>query len=229
MKNGKRRIPRTWSVVATAHTERGLREAAALRPGSGVDLVEVRLDCLTKLGDRLPRILCKIETPLILTARHPREGGSGELGSPSRRALLSALLPRASMIDVELRSAGTLRDVLALARKHRVRTILSFHDFRGTPSSGKLRKKIREGLRLGAAVVKLATTLRDARDLSLLMELQRAQRDVAAMGMGPWGKVSRLVLPMAGAKLVYGYLDRPQVEGQWPARLLAARLEELAS
>jgi 3-dehydroquinate dehydratase-1 len=48
------------------------------------------------------------------------------------------------------------------------------------------------------------------------------------MGMGPLGKVSRLVLPMAGARLVYGYLDRPQVEGQWPAEMLSARLAELA-
>jgi hypothetical protein len=49
------------------------------------------------------------------------------------------------------------------------------------------------------------------------------------MGMGDLGKVSRLVLPLAGARLVYGYLDRPQVEGQWPAAVLAARLAELSS
>lgn len=216
-------------MVATAHTGRGLREAAALRPGHGVDLVEIRLDCLLEEEKQLPRLLRKIEIPLIVTARHPREGGAGNLDSNRRRSLLSAMLPLASMVDVELRSAGILRDVLASARKHRVRTILSFHDFRGTPSAAKLRGKIREGLRLGATVVKLATTLRDTRDLSLLMEVQRNRRNVAVMGMGPWGKASRLLLPLAGAGLVYGYLDRPQVEGQWPARVLAARLDELVS
>jgi 3-dehydroquinate dehydratase-1 len=47
------------------------------------------------------------------------------------------------------------------------------------------------------------------------------------MGMGPLGKVSRLVLPSAGSLLVYGYLDRPQVEGQWPAEEVARRLREV--
>ena len=47
------------------------------------------------------------------------------------------------------------------------------------------------------------------------------------MGMGPLGKVSRLVLPSVGSLLVYGYLDRPQVEGQWPAQEVARRLQEI--
>ena len=75
----------------------------------------------------------------------------------------------------------------------------------------------------------MATTLRNANDLAALIELQASNGKLATMGMGSLGKVSRLVLPMAGAGLVYGYLDRPQVEGQWPADLLAARLSELAS
>jgi 3-dehydroquinate dehydratase-1 len=45
--------------------------------------------------------------------------------------------------------------------------------------------------------------------------------------MGPLGKVSRLVLAAAGSRLNYGYLDKPQVAGQWPARELALRLGEV--
>jgi 3-dehydroquinate dehydratase-1 len=48
------------------------------------------------------------------------------------------------------------------------------------------------------------------------------------MGMGPLGKISRLLLPLAGSRLVYGYIHRPQVAGQWPAMLLAERLKEVA-
>jgi 3-dehydroquinate dehydratase-1 len=47
------------------------------------------------------------------------------------------------------------------------------------------------------------------------------------MGMGPLGKVSRLVLAAAGSRLNYGYLDKPQVPGQWPAPELVRRLEEV--
>jgi 3-dehydroquinate dehydratase len=47
------------------------------------------------------------------------------------------------------------------------------------------------------------------------------------MGMGVFGKLSRLVLGRAGSVLNYGYLDTVQVLGQWPAALLKQRLLEL--
>jgi 3-dehydroquinate dehydratase-1 len=45
--------------------------------------------------------------------------------------------------------------------------------------------------------------------------------------MGPLGRISRLVLAAAGSRLNYGYLDRPQVPGQWPAAELARRIGEV--
>ena len=47
------------------------------------------------------------------------------------------------------------------------------------------------------------------------------------MGMGPMGRVSRLVLAAAGSCLNYGYLDRAQVPGQWPAAELKRRIAEV--
>lgn len=229
MKKIKKRTLPPCQVVATVHTARGLHEAAGLRARDGVDLAEIRLDCLVGEGAGLPRAIARIRRPLILTARHPREGGHGGLRDASRAALLEPLLHRAAFVDVELRSARRLADTLCRARGLGVGTILSFHDFSRTPSLELLRKKIREGRRLGASIVKIAVTLRNPRDLASLLLLQASGvGDVALMGMGPLGKVSRLMLPMAGARLVYGYLDRPQVGGQWPARVLAARLAEVA-
>lgn len=200
----------------------------SLRPGEGIDLVELRLDCLRRSLDRIGPLMRKIRLPVIITARHPLEGGAGALGAGARRQMLESLLPYASFVDVELRSIPGMRSVLAAAKRHRVRVVVSFHDFAKTPSLEVLRRKMRQGLRAGALVVKIATTLRNARDLATLIELQGGTEKLATMGMGSLGKVSRLVLPLAGARLVYGYLDRPQVEGQWPAHLLAARLSELA-
>jgi len=228
MKRSKKRIPRRWRVVATAHTMPGLREAAALSPGGGVDLVEIRLDCLGPGNDRWREMAKTIKVPIIITARHPREGGSGNLSAARRGQMLAAMLPAAALVDVELRSAKNLGALLSSAKKERVDTVISFHDFKGTPSLAALREKVRAGLKLGASVVKVATTLHTPRDLVVLIELQKFSDRIAAMGMGPLGKVSRLVLPLAGASLVYGYLDRPQVSGQWPAKLLAARLSEIA-
>jgi len=227
MKKIKKRTLPPCQVVATVHTVRGLHEAAELKARDGVSLVEIRLDCLDGKVAALPRTLAHIKRPLILTARHPREGGHGGLRDTQRVALLEPLLHRAAFVDVELRSARRLADTLRHTRSLGVETILSFHDFSRTPPVERLREKIREGRRLNASIIKIAVTLRSPRDLATLLLLQASGGgDVAVMGMGPLGKISRLVLPMVGARLVYGYLDRPQVGGQWPARVLAARLAE---
>jgi 3-dehydroquinate dehydratase-1 len=87
---------------------------------------------------------------------------------------------------------------------------------------------VRRGVRAGADIVKIATHLRGPKDLAALLVLQGATKvPLATMGMGPLGKVSRLVLVAAGSRLNYGYLDKPQVAGQWPALELARRLEEI--
>ena len=227
MKKSKKRTFATWSIVATAHTPRGLCEAALLRPGCGVGLVEVRLDCLPLGGAALSRAVAKIKLPVILTARHRKEGGARFMADDERETILGTLLPFAAYIDVELRSAKALKQILARARQAGVGTILSFHDFTGTPTATCLNRKMRDGLGLGASIVKIAVTLRGPRDLAELIALQTRSGKLATMGMGPLGKISRLVLPLAGARLVYGYLDRPQVDGQWPAKELATRLAEL--
>src|SRR5205823_10603796 len=99
------------------------------------DLFELRLDCLVRVDDQLKRLLPKLPAPLIITARHPREGGAGRLSLSQRRKLLARFLGHADYLDVELRSASVLRLLLALAKKKKVRRIISFHNFKSTPNA----------------------------------------------------------------------------------------------
>jgi 3-dehydroquinate dehydratase I len=214
-------------VVATAHTGKGLRQAGRLRPGD-VGFIEVRLDELGSDEPRLKAGLESIRVPVLLTARHPAEGGGMRLSLAERRSLLQEFLLKASAVDVELRSVALMPAVLEIARRRKIKRVLSFHDFRGTPSLPRLREVVRRGTRAGADVVKIATHLRSANDLAVLLLLQSTTKvPLATMGMGPLGKVSRLVLAAAGSRLNYGYLDKPQVSGQWPALELVERLEEV--
>jgi 3-dehydroquinate dehydratase-1 len=152
----------------------------------------------------LDRALPRIRVPILVTARHPSEGGAGALTAARRRALLEQNLHRAAAVDVELRSATALAAVLDEAARRRVVRVVSFHDFRRTPDLPRLR------------------------DLVALLILQAGTKvPLATMGMGPLGKVSRLVLAATGSRLNYGYLDKPQVKGQWPALELARRLGEV--
>jgi 3-dehydroquinate dehydratase-1 len=222
----KPRRPSTF-VVATAHTAKGLSEAAVLRPGQ-VGFVEVRLDALAAEAHELDKALGLIRVPILLTARHPSEGGAGSLTMARRRTLLEQHLPQAAAVDVELRSASVLAGLLEQAPKGKVMRVVSFHDFRRTPNLSRLREVVRKSLRAGADIVKIATHLCGTRDLAVLLLLQGgAKVPLATMGMGPLGKVSRLVLAAAGSRLNYGYLDKPQVKGQWPALELVRRIGEV--
>lgn len=216
-------------VVATAHTKAGLSEASKLpmlRPDPLV--VEARLDCLLAARADIGAALSQMGAPALLTARHPAEGGAGKLSARVREALLLEHLPFASAVDVELRSAGTLRAVMEGARARGVLLVVSSHNFRLTPTLNSLRKTVEASWRAGADVVKVATFLRGPRDLAALVRLQASStRPLATMGMGPLGKASRLALAAVGSRLNYGYLDRAQVAGQWPAVLLRGLLASI--
>lgn len=215
------------TVVATAHTPAGLREARALR-ASDVGWVEIRLDVLGAERAKLDHSLSDIQAPLLLTARHPAEGGVGMLNAAQRRGLLEKFLLMSAAIDIELRSVAGMGSLLETSRCLRVTKIVSFHDFRGTPGLPRLRQVVRRSVSAGADIVKIATFLRGPGDLAILLLLQSAAKvPLSTMGMGPLGKVSRLLLAAAGSRLNYGYLDKPQVDGQWPARELVHRIGEV--
>jgi len=225
MKPKQKRTPATRpEIVATAHNAAGLRTASSLRRGE-VDLVELRLDLLRGVRGAMP----KLRVPVLLTARHPAEGGAKSLSAAGRRNLLAEFLPEARAVDVELRSVTSFQSLLREADRRGVRKIISFHDFSGTPSLPRLRRTVARAAQQGADIIKIATFLRGPRDLAVLLSLQASAKStrLATMGMGPLGRISRLALAAAGSRLVYGYLDRAQVPGQWPAVGLRRRIAEV--
>jgi 3-dehydroquinate dehydratase-1 len=166
--------------------------------------------------------------PLIVTVRHPGEGGAHSLSAGRRRSLYREFLPFARFVDLELRSAKSLADVIAEARQRGVRVVLSSHDFRRTPPTAVLRRRAIEARRAGADLFKLATCARTPADLARLVSLfENPPLPLSVMGMGPLGKVSRLLFARLGSRLNYGYLHRPNADGQWEARDLKARMREL--
>ncbi len=180
------------------------------------DLFELRLDALFP-GKGLERKTSRLPAPFIITARHPAEGGRNNLPASVRRQLLERFLPGAQYIDIELRSAKPFRKLLDRARRHRVEVIVSFHDYRTTPSLGSLRAKAARARGLGAALFKVATRTDTARQLSRLLEFTLTTKPalrVSAMGIGRLGIFSRILLAQSGAVLVYTSLGKPRVPGQ---------------
>lgn len=217
-------------IIGTIHSPGSLSAALRLRPGE-LDLVELRVDAFASDPAPLLRAASRLKVPCVVTVRHPAEGGAHNLGFARRRELNLLFLPHAAYIDVELRSVPKLGAVLNAARADGVKVILSSHDFRRTPSVAQLRQRIRLARRAGADVCKIAAHVRTAADLGRLLALfaTRPPLPLSVMGMGPYGKMSRLLFARVGSVLNYGYLHRPNASGQWEARLLKARVSELNS
>jgi 3-dehydroquinate dehydratase I len=185
--------------------------------GKPPDFFELRLDRLVRAVDRLDNKISKLSAPLIITARHPMEGGANRLSLLQRHNLLARFLSRARYIDVELRSAPLLRSLLRLARKQNTRRIISVHHLKSTPSPDRLRTQARAAKTYGADIFKLATRTDTPAQLARLIDFVAAKNvDVAvsAMGIGKLGAASRVLLACCGSALVYVALGRSDIEGQ---------------
>lgn len=220
------------AVAATVHSPGSLALARRTRPGEA-DFLELRADAFARDPAALAALLRaapKLPLPFILTVRHPREGGAAAALSPrERRELFTSLLPHAAMIDIELRSAAELAGILEKARAQGAGIILSHHDFQKTPSLEKLRALAHQARRAGADIFKLAAAAHTPADLATLLTfLTRAKQPLSVMAMGKtFGKISRLLFAQSGSVLNYGFLDRANASGQWPAKLLKKRIAEL--
>lgn len=202
----------------------------ALRMKNPPDLFELRLDHLLGCLDELEKKISILPAPLIMTARHPAEGGANRLSARRRRDLLKRFLPYARYVDIELRSNKALRPVLDLARKKRIGRIVSFHDLANTPSILALKKKTRLAKSAGADIFKVATRTDTPAQLARLLDFT-ADKDVdlarSVMGMGKLGAFSRIVLARLGSVFIYAALHQPNVEGQLSIEQLRSALSGL--
>lgn len=181
------------------------------------DLFELRLDRLVRVIDRLENKISQLRAPLIVTARHPMEGGANRLSSLERGNLLARFLSQARYIDVELRSTSVFRALLRLARKQNVRRIISVHHLKSTPSSSRLRAQARAAKALAADMFKVATRTDTPAQLTRLIDLVAGKNigvAISAMGIGRLGAASRVLLACCGSALVYASLGGTDIEGQ---------------
>jgi 3-dehydroquinate dehydratase-1 len=206
------RRPRIVGVILTPVDLR-----FALRLSAPPDLFELRLDHLIGHLLELEDAITKLAAPLIITARHPREGGANNLSIQKRRDLLVRFLPRARYVDVELRSVNALRLLLARARRKNVRCILSFHDLNTTPSVRSLHAKARAAKSRDADIFKVATRTDSPDQLARLLDFftnHDVDLALSAMGFGKLGAKSRRELMRRGSVLNYAHLRRAHISGQ---------------
>lgn len=226
-------------LVARTH-DRVLAEATrvlALKP----DLIEWRVDHFDAIADT-PAVLHTLRAlrerigklPLVFTRRSSREGGEAiALDEEQVVRLYEAVAETrlADFLDFEMyNDTAHVQRVRAFTKAHKLRLILSYHNFSYTPGLEFLVQQFLEAERLGADVAMVAVMPRDRADVLTLLQAteladRKTQIPLISMSMGPLGAVSRIVGGLFGSGLTYGVGETASAPGQIPASDLVAAFD----
>lgn len=212
----RKKKPIAPRLVAVIASPTALRRAVRLR--FPPDFFEVRLDAFVDSLVQLRDGLSRLRAPLILTARHPSEGGVGALNFSTRRELLRNFLDHATFVDLELRSVRRMKTLLDEMSHRKTSLVISHHDFRTTPSPRRLRLLTKSAAALRPSFFKLVVRTDTAKQFERLAAFFREARGgdlrIAAMGVGKWGLRSRLHFDRLGSAYTYVSLGEANAEGQ---------------
>lgn len=185
--------------------------------------VSVEPDHLTEQARRLAGL------PLLLTIRYQPERGDWQGSEQERFELFSDLISGVDGVDIELDSE-ILRDVVGLARDHDKAVVISNHDFETTQPLGALEARLDEALTLNPDYVKFATTVNTPGEYHQLVDFTQedgTEGDLITVGMGAYGRLSRIALPASGSQLTYAYAgDQAVASGQMHYRETHEQLKQ---
>jgi 3-dehydroquinate dehydratase-1 len=177
------------------------------------------------------------DAPVIFTRRSAKEGGEPiAIGDEEVVRLYDAVGASGlvDFLDFEMgNDPGHVQRVVASARSHGARVILSYHNFGYTPGRDFLVQRFLEAERLGADVAKVAVMPRDRLDVLTLLAAT-AQADAKAriplisMSMGPLGAVTRMIGGAFGSSLSFAVGEGSSAPGQIPIEDLRAVYDVIA-
>ncbi len=189
-------------------------DSAAKAKELGADILEIRIDLLDVDARQLLQDLKELGLPIIITNRMKQEGGAWNGNENERIEILVSLLPLADAVDIEL--CAMKRDTVVKRAKSTGKTvIISTHDFKGTPDYDEMMDIIRESFDAGADIAKLAVMPGSLEDvLRLLNVTLHAEGAVCTIAMGETGRHSRVIAPVYGSVMTYGYVGTATAPGQ---------------
>ena len=216
-----------------------LAEVQSLRP----DLVEWRADFFEGIADAaevldVARQLRSDagDIPLLFTVRSRREGGQPIALDDAHVASLCEAVCKSRAVDFgdfEMSApAAHIAQVRAACRSSETRLVLSFHDFKATPTAGELFAKFRHAQDLGGDVAKVAVMPATPEDvLTLLAATQKASRELGipliSISMGAQGALTRMAGWMFGSSVTFAAGQGSSAPGQVPVEDLRTVLAVL--
>lgn len=182
------------------------------------DLVEIWLDHLKNCTSKdLTGIIKNLKKPLIVVCKGAKEKGQWRRSEEKRvRLLIQASLLGADFVDVGLHTKTELIKKIKEGKKSKTQLIISYHNFKKTPSLKILKKAAVKALELGADLVKIATFANDKVDNYTIFELlcwfnsTYPKKKIIALCMGKHGQLSRIHNTYFGSFLTFAALGKNQ-------------------
>ncbi|MDD5615385.1 MAG: type I 3-dehydroquinate dehydratase [Candidatus Methanoperedens sp.] len=180
----------------------------------GADILELRIDLLDPDAHLALQDIKNTGLPVIITNRMKQEGGAWKGSEDERIRTLISFLPMADAVDIEL-CAKDRDAVVKKARDAGKTVIISTHDFQKTPGNDVMKRIINDSFAAGADIAKLSVMPNSLADVLRLLDVTlHAKGAVCTIAMGEIGRYSRVVAPVYGSVMTYGYVEKATASGQ---------------
>jgi 3-dehydroquinate dehydratase I len=192
-------------------TPSGILESIDKAIIKGADMIELRIDAMKDPDPQgVASLIEEIAHPLIITNRMKEEGGFYEGSETERTEILLEAAKYADYVDIELRTEDKYRSKIIKASKS---IIISYHNFKKTPSVPELLKIVQSELELGD-LAKFAVMPGNLQDTLKVMEVLSQVENTIGIAMGELGRYTRVVAPLFGSPITYASLINESAPGQ---------------
>ena len=196
-----------------------LAEEWKLAADAGVQLVELRVDCLRREPD-LKRVLKERPSPMVFTVRRGVDGGLWRAPEEKRQRLMrEAIVAEVDFVDIEMDVARDIR------RFGKTRRIVSYHNLKQTPAD--LLEIAQQCEEMDADIVKIAVRAHSlAEAMRVLKVASQMETPTIAIAMGEIGSFTRVLGAKYGAPFTYANfnVDRSFAAGMLRFHDLSPRL-----
>ncbi len=180
---------------------------------NSAEMVEIRIDLCHLNEETTAQVFSQVHVPAIATCRP-------EYCDNAKRAVLlkTAIKSGAKYVDVEIESDGAFKNgVLAFAKEHSCNGIISYHNYKNTPSREELHAIVSECFSQGATIAKIATTAFSMNDSARVLSLYDEFPDIVALAMGKYGKITRVANLYLGSPFSFAAIDNEHItaDGQF--------------
>ncbi len=182
------------------------------------DYAEVRFDFL-KIG-QIPEALETIKKDLnkiVCTLRPKTEGGKFSGNEKERIAILKLIAEyNPFLLDVEFNTLKRNTSLVRYLKSTKTKLLVSWHDFKKTPSSAELKKKMNQMDKFSINV-KIVSTAKSTDDSNRMLELysKKGRNNLISFAMGDLGRISRILCLYLGSPYTYVSLGKPVAPGQF--------------